>query len=83
METEDLRNTVNLERADNRTSHDPRGCIPPLRLKNDCQPKSMACPGNPVVLTVVSQASTHGRSTINPHFYHTGHLPGVLGAYSV
>ena len=32
------------------------------------------------VVTVVSRASTHGHPNINPHFYNTGHLPGVLGA---
>ena len=31
----------------------------------------------------MSQVSAHGRSTINPHFHHTGRLPSVLGAYSV
>ena len=35
------------------------------------------------VITVVSWVSAHGRSTINPHFHHTGCLPCVLGAYSV
>ena len=31
----------------------------------------------------MSRESTHGPSTINPHFHHIGCLPGVLGAYSV
>ena len=31
----------------------------------------------------MSRVSAHGRSTINPHFAHTGRLPGVLGAYTV